>query len=397
MPAVQRQNSLNVLDDDDSASQTSFAASSMNTAIRVPALPREAREKEFFECPLCFMIVSIHTKAGWKYVVIISLARGMLTTTRQHVYRDLHPYCCTFDNCNTSDRLYDSRHEWFQHELKAHRTSWQCIEACGKTFAAESEFETHVRRDHTDIANMLSALRRTSAKSASLTDAVECVLCQKKMSLRGLQKHLASHQQQLALFALPPNLDDTEDDKNEDEDGTSEIKASEDEEDLSDISDSQDDDENHEEDEADDDFATTHTPGDVQRDFANENIFDTSLLRTPGSPETADDDVDLGPLTPSRATKFLASPTDSSQDESQDGITEDDPHLTDSIDEQNLKLHEGAKGKKKNMWTEVAKDLVLEEAIIESGYAYDESRDFFYIKEYLQYASIFHAQQYVVY
>jgi hypothetical protein len=32
MSVVERQNSLNVLDDDDSASQTSFAASSMNTA-----------------------------------------------------------------------------------------------------------------------------------------------------------------------------------------------------------------------------------------------------------------------------------------------------------------------------------------------------------------------------
>ena len=55
-----------VLDDgDDALSQTSYATS-VNATIRVPPLPKEARQKEYFECPLCFMIVSIHTIAGWK-------------------------------------------------------------------------------------------------------------------------------------------------------------------------------------------------------------------------------------------------------------------------------------------------------------------------------------------
>jgi hypothetical protein len=37
------------------------------------------------------------------------------------------------------------------------------------------------------------------------------------MSLRALQKHLASHQQQLSLFALPTNLDEREDDEDEED------------------------------------------------------------------------------------------------------------------------------------------------------------------------------------
>jgi hypothetical protein len=90
------------------------------------------------------MIVSIHTKSGWKYVVVISLMRGMLTTTRQHVYRDLHIAV----RSTTATSVI----------VQAHRTSWHCIEACGKTFAAESEFESHVQRDHTDLVNMLSVL-----------------------------------------------------------------------------------------------------------------------------------------------------------------------------------------------------------------------------------------------
>jgi hypothetical protein len=39
------------------------------------------------------------------------------------------------------------------------------------------------------------------------------------------------------------------------------------------------------------------------------------------------------------------------------------------------------------MWTEVAKDLVIKEAIEEKGYEYDETDAFFYVMEYLQYVS----------
>jgi hypothetical protein len=68
LPRMKRSMSLNVLDEgDDIASQTSYATS-VNATIRVPSLPREARNKDFFECPLCFLLVSIHSSAGWKYV-----------------------------------------------------------------------------------------------------------------------------------------------------------------------------------------------------------------------------------------------------------------------------------------------------------------------------------------
>lgn len=42
---------------------------------------------------------------------------------------------------------------------------------------------------------------------------------------------------------------------------------------------------------------------------------------------------------------------------------------------------------KKDMWTEVTKDLVIKEAIDEMGYEYEENPDFFYIVDYLRYVS----------
>jgi hypothetical protein len=66
IPGIKRTMSLNVLDEeDDIASQTSYATS-VNAAIKIPPLPRDARDKDFFECPLCFLLVSIHSAAAWK-------------------------------------------------------------------------------------------------------------------------------------------------------------------------------------------------------------------------------------------------------------------------------------------------------------------------------------------
>ncbi|RYP66474.1 hypothetical protein DL770_008796 [Monosporascus sp. CRB-9-2] len=215
-----RVNGFEVLDSDDALSQTSYATS-VNTAIRVPPLPKEAHEKDYYECPICFMIVSIHTAVGWK----------------QHVYQDVHSYCCTFEDCTTADRLYDSRRAWFTHELEAHRTSWQCIEGCEKMFSLEKDFDGHVQTSHPDLGQpgMLSALKRTATKRASLSDEAYCPLCDQRMTLRLLQRHVARHQEQLALFALPPNLEATEDDR-QDEEREAYERGWQDEE-LSDVSD----------------------------------------------------------------------------------------------------------------------------------------------------------------
>lgn len=106
---LQRTDSLNIVDDgDDTTSMTSYATS-INATLRAPNLPKEAREKGHYNCPLCYSLVTIHTTAAWKLVHLAKL-EGLTNIFRRHVYQDLHPYCCTFENCTTADRLFDSRH-----------------------------------------------------------------------------------------------------------------------------------------------------------------------------------------------------------------------------------------------------------------------------------------------
>ena len=63
---LQRTDSLNIADDgDDTASVTSYATS-VNATLRAPNLPKEAREKEHYNCPLCYGLIAIHTTSAWK-------------------------------------------------------------------------------------------------------------------------------------------------------------------------------------------------------------------------------------------------------------------------------------------------------------------------------------------
>lgn len=58
---------------EDGLSQTSYATSvNESTNNRLPPIPKEAQEGKPFECPLCFMIISIRNSHSWKYVCNLS-------------------------------------------------------------------------------------------------------------------------------------------------------------------------------------------------------------------------------------------------------------------------------------------------------------------------------------
>ncbi|CAO2647556.1 Nn.00g084780.m01.CDS01 [Neocucurbitaria sp. VM-36] len=130
---------------EDTISQTSYATT-VHVQVVAPPLPEAAYRDEFYECPICFRIISIQTTQKW----------------RKHVSADLHPYLCTVDGCDTADRIYQSRHEWFKHEEETHYSS---------------------------IAKKLS---------------VTCLLCGDRLErFTSFKLHMGRHQEQLAFFALP--------------------------------------------------------------------------------------------------------------------------------------------------------------------------------------------------
>ena len=54
---------------EDGLSQTSYATSANeSTELRPPPIPKEAQDGKPFECPLCFMIISIGNSHSWEYI-----------------------------------------------------------------------------------------------------------------------------------------------------------------------------------------------------------------------------------------------------------------------------------------------------------------------------------------
>lgn len=129
-------------------SQTSYAQSLHGGGtITVPPPPLESANGRPFECPYCYFVITSKNRAAWT----------------RHVFKDLSPYVCVFPSCVTPNKMYDSRHGWFEHELKYH-------------------LNDSISPD---------------------TTAADCPLCTTSILFARLDRHLARHLEELALFALP--------------------------------------------------------------------------------------------------------------------------------------------------------------------------------------------------
>ncbi|KAJ9492054.1 hypothetical protein VN97_g1191 [Penicillium thymicola] len=135
------------------ASQTSYAQTILNGAegAVLPSPPKDSADGAPFECPYCFVIITITNRRAWA----------------RHVFNDLMPYMCVFPSCPTPHRLYESRREWFSHLQSQHSIS--------------------------ETPNV----------------HVDCPLCLSSLpSGKQLERHVGRHLEELALFALPRSEDD---------------------------------------------------------------------------------------------------------------------------------------------------------------------------------------------
>ncbi|KAF4423164.1 Zinc finger transcription factor ace1 [Fusarium acutatum] len=199
---------------DTGRSQTSWATSAANPERRkIPALPTEA-ENGPFECPFCFMMVSITSRIHWK----------------KHVFSDLFPYVCVELGCPAPDQDFQRRHQWAGHVKIYHWRTWTCKFGCNETFNSLQDMKRHLVQKHsgtTELTNLVSLLTMCE-RPKSEDEPADCSLCgERQSSFKQYQRHVGRHQEDLALFALPhlPG----EDSKNEESDSEPEEKEEEEE------------------------------------------------------------------------------------------------------------------------------------------------------------------------
>ncbi|KAK3315568.1 hypothetical protein B0H66DRAFT_502485 [Apodospora peruviana] len=155
---------------------------------------------EPFECPLCRTIQNVANRLEWK----------------KHVFFDLQPYVCTFEDCSYASELFATRHEWWEHEIDTHRRKWRCsMCATGSVFQKKTDIEAHIRSKHADeIADAQLPFVVKMCHDPIDVDLSACPLCTDWTpdegdwsGGKGLTGHLARHMQHLALASVPMHIE----------------------------------------------------------------------------------------------------------------------------------------------------------------------------------------------
>lgn len=134
-----------------------------------------------------------------------------------HVFADLNPYICTFANCDMELAQFPTRAAWADHEFSEHRVMrwWECFE-CTEQCYSEIEWKEHLEYRHRRTfigAKYHVAEKMALKKRAKAAETEECPLCQVTFgkSRREFVNHVGRHMEEIALIALPREVDEESD------------------------------------------------------------------------------------------------------------------------------------------------------------------------------------------
>ncbi|KAF5696850.1 ankyrin repeat [Fusarium mundagurra] len=198
---------LEVEEEDDGLSFTSASTMTDSASLlRLPSLADLSPEGKPFECPICFTLQALEREKAWK----------------KHAFRDLKAYVCTMGGSECGDLLFGDRDSWFDHELKNHRATYTCPLCDGARRTSKSNLRLHLATHGGFSDQQLRILEDASQDPAIHLRARDCPFCDEwaeklgtkcipsipdiqdaVVSIARFKRHVATHQEQLAIFALP--------------------------------------------------------------------------------------------------------------------------------------------------------------------------------------------------
>lgn len=151
---------------------------------------------------------------------------------RSHAYEDLKAYICTYGGKNCDSEMFVDRATWFNHELRVHRSCFTC-KLCDEQMEEEEDLRNHVLSDHANFpSTQLPILLEQGRLVPSQLKARDCPFCDDwarslyskrnpqsgqtqpgpnypdiLVELSKFKKHVATHQEQLAIFTVPKSTD----------------------------------------------------------------------------------------------------------------------------------------------------------------------------------------------
>ena len=161
----------------------------------IPKPPIPLRPGEGFLCSYCL------------HEILIGEDVTSIEDWTDHVFMDLEPYMCTWDDCIRADITFPTREAWFRHELDNHRVPkvWSC-QSCKKEFTKSEELEGHLKEKHDSTLKpeelSLMALMCERHSQKPLIDE-PCTLCGTHCANADVLKdHVGEHMEQLALTSI---------------------------------------------------------------------------------------------------------------------------------------------------------------------------------------------------
>ncbi|KAL3447674.1 hypothetical protein BJX65DRAFT_307737 [Aspergillus insuetus] len=137
---------------------------------------------------------------------------------RKHIVQDIMPYFCIFDDCPTTNTLFESGRDWLKHMRDRHVVSgWTCMDQSHSTtlvFDTESVFKDHMYTSHSgEFANdELDDIAAASHQRLAPHDLVTtCPFCPTDLAntihTDTLMSHLAEHMLSLAQISVSWKMD----------------------------------------------------------------------------------------------------------------------------------------------------------------------------------------------
>ncbi|KAF2013043.1 hypothetical protein BU24DRAFT_453311 [Aaosphaeria arxii CBS 175.79] len=170
------------------------------------------------ECPFCYNRQKFRNERAWQ----------------KHVFSDLCTYVCVFPDCDAP--YFGDIDDWFRHELQNHLVRYKCKLCQNKSFANQKSYMKHISENHTELLQLgdEDSVIKLGQESLDVISTEDCPCCSdwtarqrsqvpyeegsSKMPVEAVKvipavfkRHLASHLEQLALFAIDNGVQDDDD------------------------------------------------------------------------------------------------------------------------------------------------------------------------------------------
>lgn len=157
----------------------------------LPPLPAEVKLGKEFICDYCGLLLQARQASDVKFWA-------------EHIRKDLDPYVCVFDECDTPYQIFSSSREWLAHMRSQHRMRWHCFATTHTLSSFESldALEDHMRQAHAgQFSNEEISFLAENSGHPMKAVIEHCPFCQETSD--NTEEHVARHLIQFALRSLP--------------------------------------------------------------------------------------------------------------------------------------------------------------------------------------------------